>query len=163
MLCAVTVLATVGCGDASGPAPVSSKFDLATYDGEPLPYVLNLEVSNPATPGGGPTVTCENRLTAMRLELDGHDGYGASRTTLTVCDDGSPNRQGSSGETGTYVVHGDSVTMTSTTPATDGFTSVHRWYATRSGSELRVYRQEAEVGGFGTTISMQALVFVKAP
>jgi hypothetical protein len=161
--CAVAVLAMAACGDASGPAPQPSRFDLSTYDGEPLPFVLNVEISQPATPGGGPTVRCENRLTAMRLELDGRDGYVVRRTTLRVCDDGSPSQQGSATETGSYVVKGDSLTMTATVPMTGGLTSVHRWYATRTANELRVYRQESEVSGFGTTISMETLVFLETP
>lgn len=147
------IIVTSACADSNAPISASS-FDLATYAGQPLPFVLR-RIAEISTETGGPTTYCDDELTASHLRLIPSNRFVQTDSSLVVCDDGRPDFASRSVLQGTYTVGRDTVLF-----GADLGDDVHYLGTAQLGSGILtiIRRQSFGPGGTSTTDATQ-LVF----
>ena len=156
----VGVLASLasGCGGATESAVLATSYDLVTYEGQTLPVTTRRLVYNSTQPGG-PSYSCDDRLTGMNLRFVAGNSYTQTESRLLVCDDGSSDASSSSAIQGTYELSGETLDLNADLGG--GFSQ--RSSARISGDGLTVYRRETVHNGIVGTVTAAPLVFVVTP
>ena len=147
----------MGCGDGTAPRIQPRSYQLALYGGAPLPVTLRRIVETSTVPGG-PTVTCDERLTASNLELLTTRQFTQTDSHLVVCDDGRPDAASPAVLRGTYASGADTVVLTADVGTGASYVS----FARMTSDGLTIYRREAGTSGGATSIDPTQLVFRSA-
>lgn len=145
---------SVACSDANGPAAQTRSYQLVSYGGSPLPVTLRRIVETSTTPGG-PTTTCDDKLTASNLKLLTTKQFTQIDSHLVVCDDGRADAASQDIVNGTYQTGADTVVLNADLGTGANYVSLARL----SGGDLTIYRREARTNGGATTIDPTQLVF----
>lgn len=151
---AVLAIAVSSCAESNGPNAGEGSYDLVTYGGQPLPVVLRLIVATSTQPGGA-TVSCEDRLTASRLDLLGSNRFAQTDSGLLVCEDGRPDAPSQRILQGTYSAGADTITLDN-----DGDAATHYVQtARRSDGMLTIYRRQSLLAGGASTTDLTELAY----
>jgi hypothetical protein len=155
----VGVLASLAsaCGGATESALLAASYDLVSYEGQTLPVTTHRLVYNSTEPGG-PSYTCDDRLTGMNLRFVTSNSYTQNESRLLVCDDGRPDASSSSVIQGTYELGEGTLELI----ADLGGGFFQQGFARFSGDGLTVYRREIRSGTL-TTVNGAPLVFLATP
>lgn len=148
----------LACSDGNAPAGQPRSYQLVSYGGAPLPVTLRV-VTETSTLPGGPTVTCDDKLTASKLELLKSGEFTQADSHLLVCDDGRPDAASQESLRGTYYTSADSVVLSSGVQSGTQYVSLARM----SNDGLTIYRREGRSTGGATSIDPTQLVFRSAP
>ncbi|HWE41279.1 MAG TPA: hypothetical protein VG432_02165 [Gemmatimonadaceae bacterium] len=143
-----------GCSNGNAPAVRPRSYQLVSYGGAALPVTLRLIVESSTLPGG-PTVTCDDKLTASSLELRKPAQFTQTDSHLLVCDDGRPNGVSQQLLRGTYDTGADTVVLSADVGSGTQYVSLARI----STDGLTIYRREARSTVGATTIDPTQLVF----
>ena len=153
----VVVAGAFACSDASAPTVPPRSYQLVSYGGAALPVTLRRLVETSTQPGG-PTTTCDDKLTASNLELLSTKRFMQTDSHLLVCDDGRPDAASQSLLEGSYDAAGDSLVLN----AELGSGTYYVGFARISGDSLTIYRREARTTGGGSSTDPSPLVFRSA-
>jgi hypothetical protein len=154
-LAALAALASACGSDTTAPAAPPRSYQLIAYGGAPLPVTLRRIVENSTIPGG-PTTTCDDRLTASDLDLFDARQFVQTDSRLLVCDDGRPNVASQEILRGSYATGADTLVLDADLGGAGAeYVSVARV----SHDSLTVYRREARSGTGATSIDPTELVF----
>lgn len=151
------VAGTIACSDGTAPAVSPRTYQLASYGGAPLPVTLR-RITETSTVPGGPTVTCDDKLTASNLELLGTSQFTQTDSHLLVCDDGRPDAASRDVLRGTYATGADTLVLT----ADVGIGASYVSFARMTSDGLTIYRRQAGTSGGATSIDPTQLVFRSA-
>lgn len=153
VLSAIAVGASA-CSEANAPAVQPRTYQLVSYAGSPLPVTLRRIVETSPMPGG-PTTTCDDKLTASKLKLLKTKQFTQTNSHLLVCDDGRPDAVSQEPLQGTYETGADTVVLN----ADLGGGTYYNGLARISNDGLTIYRREAHTDGGASTIDPTQLVF----
>ena len=149
-----------GCGGATSPAStqLATSYDLVSYEGHTLPVETRVLVYVSTEPGG-PSASCSDRLTAMKILFLTANTYAQSESRLLVCDDGRPDVTSSNLISGTYALSGGTLELV----ADLGGSISQHYFARSSGRSLTVYRREILYGLTLQTFNEAPLIFAATP
>ena len=148
---------TLACSDGNAPSGKPSHYQLVSHGGSPLPVTLRVIVETSTLPGG-PTVACDDKLTASKLELLKTGQFTQTDSHLLVCDDGRPDAASQEILRGTYYTSADSLVLSSDVQGGTQYVSLARI----SNDMLTIYRREGRSTGGATSIDPTQLVFRSA-
>lgn len=148
---------TVGCSDGTAPAVPPRSYQLVSYGGAPLPVTLR-RITETSTVPGGPTVTCDDKLTASNLELLETRQFTQADSHLLVCDDGRPDAASRDLLRGTYATGADTLVLNADVGAGGAYVR----FARMTSDGLTIYRRQAGTSGGATSIDPTQLVFRNA-
>ena len=157
LLVSAVAAGALACSDGNAPASLPRSYQLVSYGGAPLPVTLRVVVESSTVPGG-PTVTCDDKLTASKLELLKTGQFTQTDSHLLVCDDGRPDAASQDVLRGTYSTSADSVVLSSAVQSGTQYVSLARI----SNDGLTIYRREGRSTGGATSIDPTQLVFRSA-
>lgn len=157
LLVSAVAASALACSDGNAPGSQPRSYQLISYGGEPLPVTLRRIVETSTLPGG-PTVTCDDRLTASKLELLKSSEFTQADSHLLVCDDGRPDAASEEVLRGTYSTSADTVVLSSDVQSGTQYVSLARV----SNDGLTIYRREGRSSGGATSIDPTQLVFRSA-
>lgn len=157
LLVSAIAAGALACSDGNAPASPPRSYQLVSYGGAPLPVTLRVIVESSTVPGG-PTVSCDDKLTASKLELLKTGQFTQTDSHLLVCDDGRPDAASQDVLRGTYSTSADSVVLSSAVQSGTQYVSLARI----SNDGLTIYRREGRSTGGATSIDPTQLVFRSA-
>ena len=157
LLLSATAAGALACSNGNAPASPPRSYQLVSYGGSALPVTLRLVVESSTLPGG-PTVSCDDKLTASNLELLKTSQFTQTDSHLLVCDDGRPDAASQEVLRGTYYSRADSVVLNSDVRSGTQYVSLARI----SNDGLTIYRREGRSTGGATSIDPTTLVFRSA-
>ena len=147
-------LAVSACSDSNAPPTNAATYDLASYGGQPLPVVLRVIAETSIEPGG-PTVYCDDKLTASTLQLLTSSRFMQTDSRLVVCDDGRADVASEDVLQGTYTTGADTVVLAADVGAGTHYNS----FARITSGTLTIYRRVSVIDSGASTTDPTALVF----
>ena len=157
ILILLSAAGAAACSDSNAPALQARAFQLVSYGGAPLPVTLRLIVGTSTLPGG-PTVTCDDELTASSLQLLATKRFTQTESHLLVCDDGRADAPSQEVLQGTYTTRADTLVLN----AEVGSGMQYLSFGLLGSGGVTIYRREARTTGGASSIDPTSLVFTLA-
>lgn len=157
LLLSALAASAVACSDGNAPAATARSFQLMSYGGATLPVTLRLVVETSTQPGG-PTTSCDDKLTASKLQLLTASRFTQTDSHLLVCDDGRANVTSQEVLQGSYTTGADTLVLSSSVQSGTQYIS----FARIGNDGLTIYRREGRSAGGATSIDPTQLVFRNA-
>jgi hypothetical protein len=156
----LVMLAASGCGAITGgdnTAVLASRYDLATYNGGPLPVTTRRIVSISPTPGDTTGFSCDDRITGQQLLVGPSDQVRQVTQRAWVCDKTQHNQVSADTLGGRVTISGTDVNIAFS--GSNVVPSIAHGHVV--GSELRV--DLVESGSPQTSFDPTLRVFRPAP